>query len=487
MAAVRERLEEIDTARPAIAKLRASKPFALSDVGNAEFFAARFGDVVRFDHRRGGWLVWVGHRWAVDRTGEVRRLAKKAIRVRLREAASIVDDGKRAAAVRWAATSESRGRLESMLVLAQSEAPIADAGDAWDKDPWLLGVKNGVVNLKTGECRAGRTDDRITFCCGVDFDAAARCPRWLSFLDEVFGGDRALIALVLRALGYSLTGRTTEQCLFLCHGDGANGKSTFLQALRHVWGDYALNTPFSTFESRQRTGIPNDVAALDGRRFVMASETNDGTQLNEARVKAITGSDPVSARFLHQEFFQFDPVAKVWLAVNHRPIVRDDSHGFWRRVRVVPFGVRFNGGNPRLLEELKGEGPGILALLVRECVEWQRHGLPLSIAVASATGRYEADSDPLSDFLDEACERGDGRTVGAADLFKRYSTWATLAGIGEGERLTGTAFGRRMSARFDSKKLSTGKVYTGLALRRDAAVATNQAEVTGCREEVSRS
>lgn len=487
MASSLDRLRAVDGARQSVATLRGSKPFALSDAGNAEFFAAGFGDVVRFDHRRGAWLVWAEHRWADDRTGKIRRLAKEAVRARLWQASSIEDDAKRASMARWAATSESRGRLESMLALAQSEAPIADAGDAWDKDPWLIGVKNGVVNLRTGEFRAGRPNDGIRLCCGVGFDPDAKCSRWLSFLDEVFGGDRALIEFVLRALGYSLTGRTTEQCLFLCHGDGANGKSTFLQALRHVWGEYAMNTPFSTFESRQRTGIPNDVAALDGRRFVMASETNDGTQLNEARVKAITGSDRISARFLHQEFFEFDPVAKVWLAVNHLPVVRDDSHGFWRRVRLVPFSVRFTGGNPRLLEELNDEGPGILAMLVRECLKWQRNGLPASSAVASATGRYQADSDPLSDFVDEACERGEGRAVGAAELFARYSAWATLAGIGEAERLTGTAFGRRVSARFDSKKLSTGKVYMGLALRQHAAVATNQADVAGCREEDSRS
>ncbi len=192
-----------------------------------------------------------------------------------------------------------------MLALAQDFRPIADTGGGWDADPWLLGVPNGVVDLRTGELRPGRREDRITMQTAVPYDPEATCPRWKQFLVEIFADDEELIGFVQRAVGYSITGITSEQCLLVLYGTGANGKGTLTITLKFVLGDYAWNMPFSTIEMRNRAAIPNDLAALVGRRFVMASETNDGARLNEARVKALTGCDPITARFLHAEFFTF--------------------------------------------------------------------------------------------------------------------------------------------------------------------------------------
>ena len=176
-----------------------------------------------------------------------------------------------------------------------------------------------------------------------------RAPRFDRFLKEVFGDDTDLIGYIQRAVGYSLTGATAEQCFFCCYGDGANGKSTFLNAIRNVVGGYGCNLPFSAFELEARASIPNDVATLPGRRFVTAIETAESSQLNAARIKALTGSDPITARLLHREFFTFEPVSKFWLAFNHRPVVTDDSHGFWRRVHLIPFLRRFDpNGEPKL-------------------------------------------------------------------------------------------------------------------------------------------
>jgi putative DNA primase/helicase len=233
--------------------------FHLTDAGNAELFASLNAHKVRYDHRRGRWLVWEAHRWRPDRNGQVYRLAKDAMRRRFRDAASIEDLNTRSLAAGWAVKSENRNRLDALLKLAQSELPLADTGEDWDADPTLLCVSNGVIELKTGTLRDGRREDRLTMSADTAFQPAARCPRWEQFLAEVLDGDQALISFVHRAVGYSLTGATSEQCLFLCHGTGANGKSTFLEVLRHVLGDYGLNTPFSTLELQQRNGIPNDV------------------------------------------------------------------------------------------------------------------------------------------------------------------------------------------------------------------------------------
>jgi putative DNA primase/helicase len=265
-----------------------------TDSGNAELFAALYRGKVLYDHQRRRWFVWRDHWWTDDSDGEVQRFAKLAARTRLRAAAQIADDHEREQQVKWAVHSESRYGLQAVLSLAQAEASLADDGAGWDGDPWLLGARNGVVDLRTGALRHGKPTDRITLNTTVAFDPLARCERWMQFLNQIFLGDAELVAFVQRAVGYSLTGATREQCLFLCHGGGANGKSTFLETIRHVAGGYGWNLPFSVFELLGRDGIPNDVASLVGKRLVTAIETNEATRLNEARVKALTGSDTVS-------------------------------------------------------------------------------------------------------------------------------------------------------------------------------------------------
>lgn len=439
--------------------------FHRTDAGNAKYFAARYGDLTRYDHRRGRWLLWREHRWCPDADAEICRLAKASVQDRLRAAAECdtLEDKKETA--KWAFLSESRSKLDALLTLAQSEQPLTDSGDQWDTEPMLLCAPNGVVDLHTGALRAGRPADRLTLSTGVSFDAGVPAPRWERFLLEVFNGDQDLIQFVQRAIGYSLSGETTEQCLFLLYGGGANGKSTLVNTLKHVLGEYAWNMPFSTIESDQRASIPNDLAALVGRRFVIASETNDGTRLNESRIKALTGCDRVSARFLHQEFFEFVPVSKLWLCVNHKPIVRDDSHGFWRRIRLIPFRQQFPG-DKTLSKELLAEGPGILAWAVRGCLEWHRLGglFPPNV-VTEATAAYARDSDPLSEFIDEFCEVDPAAQAGAAEMYAHYTHWATHRGLSERERLTSTMFGRKMGERFPSGKMRSGKVYRGVARR----------------------
>lgn len=439
--------------------------FRRTDAGNGEFFARLYGDRVRFDHRRGRWLLWAEHWWRGDDTQMVRRLAKEAARARYRGATAISDLRGRADEARFAIATENRQRIDAMLVQAQSEPPIADAGDRWDDDPWLLGVANGVLDLRTGILRAGSPADRITLHTDVPFVADASCPRWELFLEEVFAGDEELVDYICRAVGYSLTGQTSEQCVFLGFGSGANGKSVFLATLRALGGEYAANTPFGTFELNARASIPNDLAAIAGRRLVTASETNEGTRLNEGRLKALTGGDAMTARFLHREFFTFEPIAKFWLAVNHKPTVSDDSYGFWRRVRLVPFTRQFTyDADPTLADTLRAELPGILAWAVRGALAWQDRRLEPPASVTAATETYRAESDPLGDFVDACCVTGAGLDVGATEAYRAYGAWAAAEGYAERETLTAAKFGRRMKERFTAQHRKTGNVYLGLAL-----------------------
>ncbi len=470
---------EIRTARNLISKggrqprdLKRLVKFPLTDTGNAEVFAYLNAQHLRFDHRRHHWLVWRGHRWATDGNGHARSLLKKAARLRYEAAGQVSQLDQRTQIAKWAIKSESRGHLEAALRLARDERPLSDAGDHWDEDPWLLGVANGVVDLQTGHLRPGRRSDRITMQTPIEFDPDARCRRWKCFLEEVFGGDAALIGWIQRAIGYSLTGITREQVHFICYGVGCNGKTTLLRVVREVAGDYGDNTPFSTLERNGRSSIPNDLAALFNKRVVTASELNDAVKLNEARLKLLAGEDPVTARFLHREFFTFQPVAKFWLAVNHKPAVQDDSTGFWRKIRLIPFTQDFQGREDRELEAaLREEYPGILAWAVRGCLRYQKCGLEPPKVIRAATAAYRQESDHLGAFL-AACTIGDAAgKVAAGELHRVYQTWAKREALSDEERLGPRTFGEKLGERLTKKTTKTGRYYLGISVAADWASA----------------
>ena len=451
-----------------------SRVFANSDSGNAEFFASRNRNHLRYLYSRKAWFVWNGHRWRQDDDGEVGRLAKSAIRARLHLAADLEDACDRKPSAKWAFTSEAKGRLDALLSLARMERPLAESGRGFDEDPWLLGVPNGVLDLETGTLRPGERDDRITMSCAVPYDADAVCPRWEQVIADIFPTDE-LRRYFHKSVGYSLTGFTSEQCLWILHGTGGNGKSLVMNTIRETLGDYGYVMPFSTIEQWGRSSIPTDLAALVGRRFVVASETNEGSLLNEARVKSLTGSDPITARRLYQDEFTFQPVGKFWLAVNHRPRVKDNSPGFWRRVRLVPFEKRFPL-NAALPYELQAERAGILRWAVAGCLLWLAEGLQAPAEVLAATHEFEADSDPLRDFLEQECVLEPSAETGAAELYGLYKRWADRCGLSDRERFSSTLFGRRIGDRFKKRRTAQGVFYEGVAPARNEGFSLTNAE-----------
>lgn len=438
-----------------------------TDSGNAQMFAAMNSGEVKRDHRRNHWLLFRDHRWQEDTDGEIVRLMQSVAKRRYELASEITDLEERKREANFAIQSESRSRIISALSLTEAEPDIADSGNNWNKDPLLLCTGNGVLLLNNGTLRQGLPSDRITLRTAILYNPTAKCQRWEQFLAEIFLENPELIDFSRRAVGYSMTGETSEQVLFLCYGTGANGKSVFLSILREVFGEYSYNMPFSTIELHERSAIPNDLAALVDRRFVTAAETNATSRLNEARVKALTGGDPITARFLHCEYFTFKPAAKFWLAVNHKPKVADDSYGFWRRVRLIPFAREFRGSDadPKLEEKLRQELPGILAWAVRGCLEWQRSGLNPPDCVTAATEQYRQESDPLAEFIAERCTEIKNATVTGADFYRAYAKWAGDRNMKEAEKLSSTAFGTRMGQRFENKRGMSGKVYYGVGLR----------------------
>lgn len=404
--------------------------FKLTDLGNAERLVAQHGNDIRYCHTWKKWLIWDGIHWAVDRTDAVKQKAKKAVRTIYGEAKKATDDSKRQAIAKHAMNSESDSKIRAMLSLAKSEPGIPILPEQFDQNPWLLTCLNGTIDLRTGELQPHQRDHLITQLAPVEYNPDATCPKWDVFLDRIMDGNENLIAFLERAIGYSLTGDTSEQCLFILYGTGANGKSTFLQAVSSMLGDYAKQTPTETLLVKQRGAIPNDVARLKGARLVTASEAEADQRLAESLIKQMTGSDTVSARFLHQEWFDFQPTHKIFLGTNHKPVIKGTDHAIWRRIRLVPFEVTIPEPERdlKLLDKLKEELPGILAWAVRGCLEWAQNGLGEPDEVKNATRDYRNEMDVLAQFFTDCCVENPSATATSKKLYEAYETWCNENG-----------------------------------------------------------
>jgi putative DNA primase/helicase len=428
---------------PRRTKAEDDAPINRTDLGNARRLVKLFGDRIRYCYPWRSWFIWDGIRWRRDDTGEIFRLAKKTIQAIVAEAAETEDEDRRKALVQWAMKSEGKKPIEYMVTLAQSEPGIAVRADEWDRDDWALNVQNGTVDLKAGTLRPHRKEDLITKLAPVEYDADAKAPRWEKFEEEIFAGDVAIAQYLRRMVGSALTGDDSVQELVIAHGEGSNGKNVYLETLQRILGDYATQAEPDLLLQAGRDRHPTGVADLFGRRFVVTSETDDGKKLAEALFKRLTGDGIIKARRMREDFFEFRRTFKVFLATNHKPEVQGRDHATWRRIRLVPFGVTFvkQGEpinpplvlpeDPHLGDALIQEAPGILAFMVKGCLDWQRDGLKPPDAVITATNEYRAETDHLPEFITEECDsfldhptlKTQAKTQPTA-LFAAYVAWA---------------------------------------------------------------
>lgn len=418
---------------PAPQSAPARPAFALTDLGNAERLTAQHGDKLRYCYDRRAWLVWTGQAWQVDTAGAALRLAKATVRGIYGEAAATVDDAQRAAVAKHARASEARQRLDSMLALAQSELPIPARLAAFDGDPWRLNCENGILDLRTGDLLP---HDRGAMCsklAPVPYDPLATCPTWHAFLTRILAGNVALIEFLQRAIGYSLTGDVSEQVLLVLYGSGANGKSTLLATLLAMLGDYGQRAPrdlLIALPGQSGAGASPEIARLAGTRLAVAQETESGNRLAEVQVKELTGGDKVVARHLHQNYIEFWPTHKLWLATNHKPVVRGTDTAIWRRIRLIPFGVEIPDAerDQELPAKLRAELPGIFAWAVEGCLDWQRFGLGAPTEVIAATSAYRAQMDVIGQFLADCCVIDPRTTATKAALYAEYESWCERNG-----------------------------------------------------------
>jgi putative DNA primase/helicase len=445
-------------------RIQKLQSFQTTDAGNAEAFELLHGDKFKFDFNKAKWLAW-NHRYYVeDVDGETQRAALATARELLSAAALIKHDGDRKRRIQWALRSESVYGRKSMLISAQSIKSLATTTKDYDRDPFLLTVGNGTLDLRAGTLRDARPKDLITRATDVSYDPSATAPRWIQFLDEIFVGEKEVIDYVQRAVGYSLTGITKEHCFFLLCGGGANGKTTFLETIVKLLGTHATTAGFDTFLVHEQSGIRNDVAALCGARFVKAAEAAHKAKLDEAVMKQLTGEDTISARFLYHEAFEYRPQFKIWLATNYKPKIWETSEAIWRRIKLIEFNRHFMGpqADASLRAKLEAELPGILTWALRGCLAWRKFGLKEPQRISRATQGYRLESDQIGRFFNDRCDLQPNRRTPAKQLYDDYVLWC---GRHHEIPVANNLFAAKLAERgIERKRAAEGVIYRGLGL-----------------------
>jgi putative DNA primase/helicase len=430
---------------------------AFSEDALALRFADRHESAVRFVAAWGQWFRYDGKVWRPDATLQAFDLARRICRE-----ASAECNGKKSEKAALA----SAKTVSAIERLAKSDRRIAATIDQWDADPWLLNTPDGVIDLRTGQMRGHEAGDYMTKMTAAG--PGGDCPIFLKFLDRITGEDADLIAYLRRVLGYSLTGSTRDHALFFGYGTGANGKSVLLSTVAGILGDYHKTAPIETFTASNVDRHPTDLAMLRGARLVTATETEEGRQWAESRIRSLTGGDRVSARFMRQDFFEFTPQFKLFIAGNHRPGLRSVDEAIRRRFHLIPFAVTIPAEerDGELTEKLKAEWPSILAWIVKGCLEWQREGLAAPGAVTAATAEYLNSEDAIAAWIDERCERDVNAWSSSSALFASWASWATKAGEALGsQRKFSQKLAERPKDKFHKRDTMIGKGFDGIRIK----------------------
>ena len=445
--------------------------YPCTDTGNMERFVDQHKDHIRSLGSAKAWLIWDGSRWKPCGYSEAFEYAMKTIY-------SISDEVEHATSVqeaqviqKWALTSQSESKTRAMLNMAANHPELLTSASAFDADKMKLNCLNGVVDLTAGKLLERDPNDLHTKLVNVKFDPDAKCPTFDRFLKDVFCHDHELLSWVQRAFGYTMTGSVQEQVLFICYGIGANGKSTLLETISKILGDYSTNVDFELFLTNQKSDvrIMEAVGEMKSIRLALASEVDSTKRFNESLVKRLTGGDTLRGTKLHTGAFQFEPNHKLWFLTNHLPFARDGSHGYWRRIKIIPFDARFEGEtlDSTLPDKLWAEREGILAWLVRGAKEWVdtlnrnggNTGLGSCEAVDKAVQQYRLDNDHTTSFIDECLDLEDGvGNLGARELYTTYQSW--WRDNLDDEIPSEAIFSRRMEERgLKKRRTKAGYVY----------------------------
>lgn len=424
-------------------------------------FTEKHARELRFDHDRGAWHRWDGSRWRLDST----RAAFDHARQLTREAAGALPAAARGKVLRASFVS-------GVERLAQTDRAHAVDSSVWDRDPFLLACPGVTVDLRTGEERAPDPADLITHCTSVAPAEHENCPLWFRFLEDATGADDDLVEFIRRLVGYSLTGDTREHALAFFYGPGGNGKSLFLNTVSGMMGDYAAVAAVDAFTAQHGQRHLSELAVLRGKRLVTASETEEGRAWAEARIKALTGGEPITANFMRRDPFTFRPQFKLVIAGNHRPILRNVDEAARRRFHLIPFDRRPPVIDKQLEAKLRAEWPAILRWAITGTAEWLAAGLCPPETVRSATEDYFASQDVFADWRAQEAEIDHASPLAwetARALYESWKAFCDAAGVPPGST---TRFGeplRKLGLERGQERVEGKagvKVWRGIALRR---------------------
>lgn len=435
------------------------------DTGNADRFIDRYGHLYKHSYITNKFYIYDGQKWKVDDRGAIRKLIDEMIEniknEKVLHSEDVTEEEARETFQKY--YKKTRGTQSKKNIMNELMHRKTVTPDEFDKDDMLLNVANGYIDLTSRELYKHDINKMFSQIANTDYSEKMQPAVWLDFLNDIFAGDKTVIRYIQKALGYSLTGSTREQVMFILFGKGRNGKSIFVETIAEILGDYSNNMQAKSLMVKKNDNVNTDIARLSKARFVTSSEPNEGFRFDEGLIKQITGGDKVTARFLYAEEFEYTPKFKIWVSTNHKPIIRGTDDGIWRRLVLIPFDVQIpeEKVDKDLKYKLLREAPAILNWMAEGAYMWMREGLELPEKLKDAGQTYRTEMDVVEQFIQEKCKRAeDVRETGKA-LYEEYKKWADE---NNEYKMDKNKFGKKLKEKFRSKRMTNGVNYLGVEL-----------------------
>ena len=435
------------------------------DTGNADRFIDRYGNLYKYSYIANKFYIYDGMKWKIDDKGSIRKLIDEMIESIKDEKIIHGDDVTEEEAREFFQKyyKKTRGTQAKKNIMNELMHRRPATPDDFDRDDMLINVANGYIDLTSRELYKHDINKMFSQITNTDYTEKMQPAVWLDFLNDIFAGDQEVIRYIQKALGYSLTGSTREQIMFILFGKGRNGKSIFVEVISEILGDYSNNMQAKSLMVKKNDNVNTDIARLSKARFVTSSEPNEGFRFDEGLIKQLTGGDKVTARFLYAEEFEYTPKFKIWVSTNHKPIIRGTDDGIWRRLVLIPFDVQIpeEKVDKDLKYKLLREAPAILNWMAEGAYMWMQEGLAMPEKLKEASKAYRNEMDVIEQFIEDECKRVDDAKVKANELYELYKRWANENG---NYKMSNKDFGIKMKEKFKYKKTNSGMFYFGLKI-----------------------